>query len=241
MGVLLVGFAGVDSGLLGRVFGPPRVQLAEAYEKRAGGPGFDHGEFDELLRRYVDADGWVDYDGLKRDEARLDRYLGSLAVAPFEAMGRDQKLALLINAYNAFTLKLILDHYPVKSIKDIPSDDRWDAVRWRIGGRVWSLNQIEHEQIRPNFVEPRIHFVLVCAAVGCPPLRDGAYRAEQLEEQLEEQTRYVHRHGTWFEFEPGSGVLRLTSLYDWYGGILSMLPGRWWATRLATMSGSRGL
>ena len=79
---------------------------------------------------------------------------------------------LLINAYNAFTLRLILDYYPVRSIKDIRASKRWDDQRWRIGEAVFSLNQIEHEQIRPKFAEPRIHFALVCAAIGCPKLRN---------------------------------------------------------------------
>jgi hypothetical protein len=96
-------------------------------------------------------------------------------------MGRNEKLALLINAYNAFTLKLIVERLPVQSILDIPAAERWDAVRWKVGGQVWSLKQIEHEQIRPKFTEPRVHFALVCAAVGCPPLRNEAYDASRLD------------------------------------------------------------
>lgn len=89
---------------LASLFGPPQVTLREAYSEDPAGPTFDHSTFDELLHKHVDADGWVDYDELKRNEATLDEYLDALASAPFDAMGRNQKLALLINAYNAFTL-----------------------------------------------------------------------------------------------------------------------------------------
>jgi uncharacterized membrane protein YdjX (TVP38/TMEM64 family) len=207
------------------LFGPPRVELREAYAENAAGPAFDHSAFDSLLHQHVDADGWVDYDGLKKDEAKLDDYLAAVAAAPFDAMGRNEKLALLINAYNAFTLKLIVERLPVQSIMDIPADERWDAVRWNVGGYLWSLSQIEHEQIRPKFVEPRIHFALVCAAVGCPPLRSEAYDSARLHEQLEEQTKYVHTHSTWFEFDSGSNIVRLTKLYNWYGGDFVQVAG----------------
>lgn len=210
---------------LKNLFGPPPVVLAEAYEANPSGPTFDHSVFDALLSNHVDDDGWVDYEGLQAEVVDLDAYIRSVAEAPFDEMGRDQKLALLINAYNAFTLRLILDHYPVGSIFDIPAEERWDAVRWDVGGNQWSLSQIEHEQIRPKFIEPRIHFALVCAAVGCPKLRNEAYEAERLDEQLEGQTEYVHRGDRWFRFDPASGVVELTQLYSWYGGDFVQVAG----------------
>lgn len=196
---------------------PPAIKSEEAYEPKPQGARFDHSIFDRLLKQYVDGGGWVDYAGLKYDEALLDEYLRQLADAPYEELGRDEKLALLINAYNAFTLRLILDHYPVDSIKDIPESKRWEARRWRIGRHTWSLNQIEHEQIRPHFREPRIHFALVCAAVGCPPLRQEAYTGQRLEEQLAEQATYVHTHPRWLRFDAARNVVYLTQLYQWYG------------------------
>jgi hypothetical protein len=106
------------------LFGPPRVELKEAYgaaeaESNASEASFDHSALDALLRQYVDADGWVDYAGLQADQARLDAYLAAVADAPFDALGRDEKLALLINAYNAFTLKLIVGHLLIGSIMDV--------------------------------------------------------------------------------------------------------------------------
>ena len=198
-------------------FGPPAVTMEEAYEANPDSPGFDHSVFDQLLGKYVDADGWVDYRSLGEEGDALDAYIESLAQAPFAELGRDEKLALLINAYNAFTLKLILEHCPVESIKDIPSDQRWTDVRWQVGANTWSLNQIEHEEIRPKFTEPRIHFALVCAAIGCPILRNEAYVAERLDEQLADQTEYAHTHDRWFRFDADNNTVHLTWLYQWYG------------------------
>ena len=200
-------------------FDPPSVVLTEAHTDpgQTTAPPFEHGTFDALLKKHVDADGWVDYDGLHGDSARLDDYLDAIARAPFDTMSRDEKLALLINAYNAATLRLILDFHPVKSIKDIPTAKRWDHKRWVVGGHTLSLSDIEHTQIRPKFNEPRIHFALVCAAVGCPKLRNEAYAADRIDAQLDEQMRYAHEHDRWLRFDADRGVLRLTKLYDWYG------------------------
>ncbi len=210
---------------LRNLFGPAPVTPQEAYQRQSDGPTFDHSAFDALLRKHVDGDGWVDYEGLRSEAASLDTYIASLENAPFADLGRDEKLSLLINAYNAFTLRLILDHYLVKSIKDIPRAKRWRHTRWRIGSVTLSLDQIEHEQIRPKFAEPRIHFALVCAAIGCPKLRNEAYHAELIDEQLEDQTRYVHSHDQWFRYQPGAKEVYLTRLYDWYGADFEQVAG----------------
>jgi hypothetical protein len=210
------------------LFGPPRVALTEAYQAKPDGPTVDHSAFDTLLRKHVAAGGWVDYAGLEQDVPRLDAYLATVKVAPLDQLGRDERLALLINGYNAFTLKLILEHWnggKLASIKDIPPKERWDAVRWNVDGHTWSLNQIEHERIRPKFREPRIHFALVCAAVGCPPLRSEAYTGAQLEEQLADQAHYVHTHDRWFRYERGAATVGLTQLYDWYGDDFKQMAG----------------
>jgi len=178
---------------------------------------FDHSAFDSLLKTHVDADGWVDYEALAQDAEALDAYIATIAKAPFDDLGRDEQLALLINGYNAFTLRLILDYSPLDSIRDIPSVKRWDARRWEIANGTYSLNQIEHELIRKRFAEPRIHFSLVCAAYSCPPLRNEAFVGGRLEEQLHSQAVYVHTHRRWFQYDPDSNTVNLTSLYEWYG------------------------
>lgn len=216
---VLAACAQVNKGRLGSMFGPPKATLHEAYANTPTGAVFDHSAFDAVLKAHVSATGgFVDYGALKQDAGGLDGYIAAIGKADVDTLGRDERLAFLINAYNAFTLRLILDHYPVDSIKDIPSDQRWDAKRWTIAGGTYSLNQIEHELIRPKFAEPRVHFALVCAAIGCPPLRSEAYTGSRLEEQLSDQSRYVHSHARWFRLDEAKGELSLTALYDWYGG-----------------------
>jgi hypothetical protein len=197
---------------------PPQKTLTEVYEQGTGAVTFDHDLLDKVVKRIVDADGGVDYDGLKRDPGALDQYIAALGDAPFEELGRDEKLTLLINAYNAFTLRLILDYYPLESIRDIASGDRWDAVRWQIGTMTLSLAQIEHEHLRPNFREPRLHFAINCASVSCPPLRGEAYVAARLDEQLDDQMRYTHARDLWLKLDTANEVVYLTKLYHWYGG-----------------------
>ena len=216
---VLAACAQLNKGRLGSMFGPPKATLHEAYANAPTGATFDHSAFDALLKAHVSTEGgFVDYDALKNDADKLDAYIAAIGKADVDTLGRDERLAFLINGYNAFTLRLILDHYPVDSIKDIPSDQRWDAKRWTSVGGTYSLNQIEHELIRPKFAEPRVHFALVCAAIGCPPLRPEAYTGSRLEEQLADQSRYVHTHARWFRLHEDTGEVELTALYDWYGG-----------------------
>jgi len=184
----------------------------------------DHGAWDRLLARHVSAEGgWVDYAGFKADEAVLDGYLATLASADYAAMGHDDRLAYLMNAYNAFTVKLILNHWDggkLESIKDIPEDQRWKGKLWDLGG--WdekvSLDDIEHGVIRADFDEPRIHWALVCAAYSCPPLRNEAYVGDRLDGQLDAQEAYVMSFDhPRFAVRTAAGA-NVTKLLDWYGG-----------------------
>jgi len=199
-------------------FGPPEVQAAEVHDRE--GRELDHSRFSELLFDVVDDAGYVDYSALKRDPSRLEAYLEELAEVPYASLSRDGKMAALINAYNAFTLKLIVEHYPLESIKDIPEADRWEAVRWNVGGQMMSLNQIEHEKLRTEFVEPRIHFAINCASVSCPPLAQTAYEDERLEMDLTRAARRVHDPASrWFHIDlQGLGAVpaKVTRIYLWY-------------------------
>lgn len=198
------------------LFRPPEVVLAERY---AGDPGtgkFDHSLLDVIVARHVNADGLVDYSSLAGDAARLGEYIQSLGTADFRGLSRDQKLAFLINAYNAFTISLILEHYPLQSIYDIPAGRRWAQERWTINGEVYSLDQIEHDLIRSSFRDERVHFALVCAAVGCPKLRREAYRGEAIEQQLQRQAEETHADRRWFRYDESEGQVWLTLVYSWY-------------------------
>lgn len=213
--LMLVAVFGLTAVLLA-FFASPQTTLAQSSDKNES-PAFDHSVFQKILEANVDADGWVDYTAIKADVASLDTYLDGIKKADISALDSNEQLAFLINSYNAFTLKLIVENYPLNSINDIAANDRWDAVRWNLGGRIVSLNQLEHELIRPNFAEPRIHFALVCAAIGCPPLRQEVFTGKDLESQLADQTTYVHNHGTWFAHNKSANSVQLTKLYSWYG------------------------
>jgi hypothetical protein len=192
----------------------------------AGGAGaveFDHNHagYDALLKRFV-ADGRVDYQGLKSDPSALDHYLDSLAgisEAAFSAWTESARLAVLINLYNAATLKLIIDHYPIKSIKDIGSFFKgpWDQPVVRRFGEIITLDNLEHDIIRKDYSEPRIHLALVCAAKGCPPLRSEAYVAGRLEAQLDDQSRRFLESPAGLRIDRGGKIVYFSSIFKWYG------------------------
>ena len=171
-----------------------------------------------VLRDHV-VNGAVDYSAIRTDK-RFAEYLASLRrVDPFSIKSQDERLAFWINAYNAFTLKLIIDRYPVKSIRDIQESGKgpWDIVWIDIAEAKYSLNQIEHEVIRKQFDEPRIHMALVCAAKSCPPLRSEAYVGEKLGEQLEDNAKRFLNDVSKNRFEKETNTLYLSELLSWYG------------------------
>jgi hypothetical protein len=193
---------------------PPVVVGQEIYPPRPGGPAIDHRTLDALLRRFV-ADGMVDYGGLNHYQSMLPQYLEQIAGLDQRQYGRDELLALFINAYNATTLKLILEHFPgIHSIRDIPSPQRWQDRRWRIAGETLSIDEIENKVLRKRFREPRIHFAIVCASVGCPPLRAEAYRGSQIDFQLADQARIFNQSERYVKLQ--GNTLLLSSIYDWY-------------------------
>jgi len=171
-----------------------------------------------LLERYVHA-GVVDYAGLKADESRLDAYLAELEHTDAAALGLEDRKAFYINAYNAWTLKLILTGWPgVKSIKDLGGlfSGPWSRELVRIEGKVLTLDEVEHGILRkPPFTDPRIHFAVNCASKSCPPLRSEPYDGARLDEQLDDATRE-------FINAPGNTVVDgelvwVSKIFDWYG------------------------
>ena len=151
----------------------------------------DHQLWDSLLQKHVDADGWVDYPSFQKDSGTLNLYLEQLSAGhPNDKnWSRNEQLAYWINAYNAFTIKMMVKHYPVESIKDIKKgipfvNTVWDIKFINIEGHVYDLNNIEHGIVRKYFNEPRIHFAVNCASVSCPKLLNHAFTADKLEDQL---------------------------------------------------------
>jgi len=179
-----------------------------------------HAAFTAVLQSSVKSER-VDYAALKNKPDALGGYLASLAAVPeneFNGWSMDQRLAFLINLYNAATIKLVIDHYPVKSIKDIGSFIKgpWDQPVVHVFGRTVTLNHIEHDIIRPKYAEPRAHFALVCASIGCPPLRGEAFDAAKLNEQLDDQGRVFFATKSKNRVDAKAGVLYLSPIFKWF-------------------------
>lgn len=184
-------------------------------------------DYSALLRDHV-TDGRVDYRGLC-DDSRLQRYLEQLsATDPAVLPGDDARMAFWINVYNAFTLKIICDHYPVKSITELHFGGRvigfllkktvWHKKFITINGEKLNLDTVEHKILRKQFDEPRIHFAIVCASVSCPSLRAEAYRADGLDEQLEDQARIFFADPGKNTFDVEQETAHLSKILDWFGG-----------------------
>jgi hypothetical protein len=189
---------------------------------------FDHSAFDRLLAAHVAEDGLVDYRGLTGQKEALDAYLSTLAATDPVNLSPDDRLAFLINTYNAYTLKLIVDNYPVSSVLRvvggpfIPTVNSPFSVRFvTMGGETYTLDNIEHDMIRRDFDEPRIHYAVVCAAISCPPLRAEAYVGSRLEEQLDDQARRFLHDPDKNLVPDEDGVVRLSKILDWYSGDFS--------------------
>jgi len=182
-----------------------------------------HTIWDSLLQKHVTSEGLVDYKGIIEDSTRLNRYLDLLSRNhPNEQnWSRDERLAYWINAYNAFTVKLIVDHYPVASIKDIKNgvpfvNTVWDIKFIEIEERTYDLNNIEHGIIRPKFEEPRIHFAVNCAAQSCPKLQHFAYTAGRLDEQLTQSAEEFLANER--KNKVSENEVALSKIFTWYGG-----------------------
>ncbi len=189
---------------------------------------FDHAHraFSALLQKHVvSQDGGhatrVDYASLQRDRAPLAGYLRSLSAvtqAEFDGWSKARQMAFLINAYNGFTLELVLQNYPVKSIKDIggPFSNPWKRAFFRLLGREFSLDGIEHDTLRKPgaYAEVRVHYALNCASIGCPALREEAYTADKLSTQLEEQAvRFLSDRS---RNRYADGRLEVAAIFKWF-------------------------
>jgi hypothetical protein len=188
---------------------------------------FDHADWDALLKKHVVTirDGQVtqvDYDGMMRDRPQLKKYLSATSNVmhkTFDSWAEEAQLAFLINAYNAWTVELILTGYPdIESIKDLGSffKSPWKKAFIPLLGKTRSLDDIEHGLIRGSdrYFEPRIHFAVNCASIGCPALRPEAYVAARLDDQLEEATRNFLSDRTRNRLE--GDTLYLSSIFKWY-------------------------
>jgi hypothetical protein len=188
---------------------------------------FDHGyaAYASVLRRFVNG-ARVDYARLTSGRAALDAAASDFdgpGAAGVASWSRPEQMAFWINAYNVFTLRAIVDHYPIRvrwlsfgprnSIRQI--DGVWTRLKWRAAGREVTLDQIEHEILRPAFKDPRVHFAINCASISCPPLAATPYAAARLDAQLDEAARryLASPHG----LQISGDRLRVSSIFKWYG------------------------
>lgn len=181
-----------------------------------------HALFTGVLTNYV-KDARANYAVLKAHPQDLNRYLDQVAAVnkgEFKKWSEPQQIAFLSNAYNAYTLRLIISNYPLKSIKDIGSifSGPWDQPIVKLFGETITLNTLEHKILRVDYAEPRLHFALVCAAKGCPPLRNEAYVGARLEEQLADQAKQFLAQSTKNRIAASERVVYLSPIFRWYGG-----------------------
>ncbi len=217
----LAGYASVEA-----LFAP-KSELWARWQTHdpASGAEIDHEAWGRLLKAYLHTDG----DGLNRfdyaavttlDRVALGRYVAGLAGLPIDGYSRAEQLAYWINLYNALTVQVVLTHYPVASIRDIDvspgifSDGPWDRPLVTVAGEALTLNDIEHRILRPIWQDPRIHYAVNCASVGCPNLQEIPFTAENAEGLLESAARtYVNSpRGV----RPGWNGLIVSSIYVWF-------------------------
>lgn len=197
--------------------------LTMAFTEPTAAP-VDHSAYDRLLKKYVNEKGLVNYKGFKSDQKVFNDYLAMLSKNPPAASwSKNEQMAYWINAYNAYTIRLILDHYPLKSIKDIGSKIKipfvttpWAAKFFTIGGEKMSLDNIEHGTLRKKYNDPRIHFALVCASISCPRLRNEAYMADKLDAQMDDQGRDFLNNPS--KNKIGKDEAQLSNYFNWYKG-----------------------
>jgi hypothetical protein len=205
----------------------PSARLWPRWEKHdpASTRRVDHGAWDEFLRRHVT----VGADGIARlayraadaeDRRALAAYVADLQAAPVDDFARPEQLVLWINLYNALTAKVVLDHYPVRSIRDIDispglfADGPWGRKLASVAGEVLSLDDIEHRILRPIWRDPRLHYAVNCASLGCPNLLSAAFTAANVEAVLDEAARDYINHPRGARID--GGRLIVSSIYSWF-------------------------
>ena len=219
--VPLSGFGGIEA-----LFAP-KSELWDRWKAHdsASTETIEHAAWETLLQRYLrqDDDGVnrFQYSAVSDDDRRaLDGYIGELAAVNIDRFNRDEQFAYWVNLYNALTIQVVLAHYPVDSIRDIDispglfADGPWDKPLVTVLGEELSLNDIEHRILRPIWQDPRVHYAVNCAAVGCPNLQSMAFLGSELDEQLDQAARdYVNSERA---VRKGNAGLVVSSIYAWF-------------------------
>jgi hypothetical protein len=184
---------------------------------------FEHKLLDDVLRAYVKGGG-VDYRGLAGSRGKLDEYLFRVSrTKASEIQGKKARFAFWINVYNALTLRAVLDH---RSSSPNPSSFSvlnvkggfWKGYSYEVGGRYLTLDHIEHQIMRPKFIDPRLHFAIVCASKGCPDLQARAFTSENLERMLDQGVRLYLAHPRGFQMDRATKTVKISKLFEWFKG-----------------------
>lgn len=220
----------VGSDIEAQVTSEPSGVIVAEVEQAEREEGFDHAHaaFDALLRKHV-KDGWLDYQGVIEDRAQLTAYIAELqGVTPSELKewSREQRYAFWINVYNAHVIQVVIDNYPVRSIKDIGGalfGQIWDKEFIKLQAfhpegddDLLSLNDVEHAILRPRFKDARVHAAVNCASYSCPVLMAGAFTADKLEEQLDRQMRGFINDPLRNKLDPKSGRAEISEIFKWF-------------------------
>ncbi len=193
-----------------------RVEADSRGDQDAADIPFSHDLFNQVLQEHVDK-GKVDYAKLKANPEKLETYLDILAVAKPSEMPYNAQLAFWINTYNALIIKGVIDHYPTKSVRKVKLfGGFFSRLKFQVAGETYSLNQIEHDIIRTEFVDPRVHFALVCASKSCPPLENSVYLPETIEEQLDAVTLKFITDPEKVLLDRAKRRVYLSKIFKWY-------------------------
>jgi hypothetical protein len=235
--IVLVLMVSITAGWWFLIRRPPRlISFEQSYGSQ--GRSFSYKSYESVLQAYVDESGKVDYGKLQVGRDQLDAFaaeIGSLSPVSYSGWNEKEQMVFWINVYNALTLEAIIDHYPIQAsvIRSVifPSNSIrqisgvWDRLQFLVMGEKRTLDEIEHQILRKLFNEPRIHMALVCAAKGCPPLRNEPYTGEQLDQQLGDQARRFLSNPSKFRIDREKDRVYLSPIFDWFGNDFVMKYG----------------
>ena len=193
-----------------------RVETDVRSDQQHSDVPFSHDLLAQVYKEHVE-NGKVHYTNLKVNPEKLEDYLDVLAGANLEEMSFAEQLAFWINAYNALVIKGVIDHYPTKSVRRVKLfGGFFSRLKFNVAGEMYTLNQIEHDIIRTEFVDARVHFALVCASKSCPPLQETVFLPETIEEQLDDVTLKFITDPEKVRIDRDEKIIYLSKIFKWY-------------------------
>lgn len=195
------------------------VLFHSQFTKEAYADMVNYEKWEKVLNTYVNGDGRVDYDGLKANRAALDSFItNQVENADIKALSKDEKKAFWINAYNALTMRLIVDHYPLKfgGIRTINWGRPW-SIKMKVAGQKITLSQIEHEILRKwDPIDPRIHFAINCASISCPRIINTHFDPDKLDEQLDDAARHFINDPQNNRIDRSMKIFHHSAILNWF-------------------------